>query len=61
MNVSQQVEATVTTQPTFPELLERLWMEKHTGPVTVHFAQGVPNVIEFPGEPRRIPLTRVGK
>lgn len=37
-------------------MLERLYAQRHTGPVVVHFAQGQPNVIELPSEPTRIAL-----
>lgn len=45
-------------QPTFGEMLERLWKDKHTGPVILHLAQGVPNTIEIPSEPTRIKLEK---
>jgi hypothetical protein len=45
-------------RPTFPEVLEGFYRDKHTGPVTVHFAQGVPNVVEIPEEPMRIRLDK---
>jgi hypothetical protein len=34
--------------PTFPELLERLYADKFQGPVTLHFAGGLPRRVEFP-------------
>lgn len=40
----------------FATMLEKLYADKHTGPVVVHFAQGSPNVIEIPCEPTRISL-----
>lgn len=43
---------------TFARLLERLHRDKHTGPVTIHFGQGVPSRVEIPGEPTRITLDR---
>lgn len=46
-------------------VLRTLWTAKHTGPVTVHFAQGRPVVVEIPVAPQRItldsaPRVRVG-
>jgi len=35
-----------------------MYAQKHTGRVNLDFAQGVPQVIEIPREPRRIRLTR---
>lgn len=58
MNLTQETGPSVTPRPSFPELLERLFADKHTGPVTVHFAQGVPNVIEIPGEATKIRLDK---
>lgn len=45
MNLSQRIESTVTPQPTFAEMLEKLWVEKHTGPVIVHFLHGRPKEV----------------
>lgn len=52
------LQADFTTAPTFPQLLERLHAERHTGPVVIHFAQGQPNVIEIPSAPTRIALDK---
>lgn len=49
---------TPTDRVSFAAMLERLYSEKHTGPVVVHFAQGQPNVIEMPCEPVRISLDK---
>ena len=43
---------------TFAQFLEAMYAQKHTGRVNLDFAQGVPQVIEIPREPRRIRLTR---
>jgi hypothetical protein len=43
---------------TFPAVLAKLFEQKHTGPVIVHFAQGHPNVIEVPGAATRIVLDK---
>lgn len=45
----------------FPDLLRTLFAEKHTGPITIHFAQGHPNRLEIPCEPTRIVLDKAGK
>lgn len=60
MNLSprQEQRVTVTPQPTIFEVLERLWIDKHTGPVTIHLQSGVVNVVEIPGETTRIVLDR---
>ena len=44
--------------PSFPDVLDSLYRDQHTGPVTIHFAQGVPIVVEFPEAPLRIRLAR---
>jgi hypothetical protein len=36
----------------FPDLLETLHRQQHTGPVIVHFAQGKPNSFEIPAKPK---------
>lgn len=46
------------TRETFAALLARLYLAKHTGPVILHFAQGVPRVVEVPGEPELIILDK---
>lgn len=46
---------------TFPEMLERLHAEKHTGPVVVHLLHGRPDVIEIPQTPERIKLDKGGE
>jgi hypothetical protein len=43
---------------TFPQFLEAMHAQRHTGRISIDFAQGVPKVIEIPREPRRIRLTR---
>lgn len=43
---------------TFAEMLQKLHLGKHTGPVIVHFAQGVPNVIELPAPTTQIKLEK---
>jgi hypothetical protein len=56
----------MTTQPqqpaspkmTWSAALLRLWTDRHTGPVVVHFAQGHPNSLELPSEPVRIKLEK---
>lgn len=58
LQTEQRVTVTVTDEPSFFELLERFWREKYTGPLTVHMAQGRPNVVELPGQPVRIKLGR---
>lgn len=45
---------------TFLRLCEQLSQEKHTGPITVHFAQGHPSSVDIPCEPTRIRLTKAG-
>lgn len=56
MNLSPRCETTIATQPTFGQMLERLYVEKHTGPVIVHFQHGAPQTVEIPSEPERIRL-----
>ena len=58
MNLGLTITETVTVQPTFGEMLEKLFVEKHTGPVIFHFAQGRPNTMEIPSEPLRIVLDK---
>jgi hypothetical protein len=43
---------------TFAQFLEAMYAQRHTGAVTLHFAQGCPLRIEIPREPRRIHLQR---
>ena len=43
-------------RPSFATVLDDLWRQRHTGPITIHFAQGVPNVVEIPEAPMRIAL-----
>ena len=47
-----------TDRLSFAAMLDKLYTEKHTGPIVVHFAFGHPNVIEVPCEPLRIPLDK---
>ena len=47
-----------TDRLSFVTLLDKLYTDKHTGPIVLHFAQGVPNAVEFPSEPVRVPLTK---
>lgn len=56
--VSARVEITITPQPSFAEMLERLWIAKHTGPVIVHFAGGRPGAVEIPAPSERIVLDK---
>ena len=42
----------------FPTLLERLYLERFTGTVLLHFMGGSPLEIEFPGASRRIRLDK---
>lgn len=46
---------------TFPALLERLYREQFTGPVTLYFGQGVPTDVEFPATAARIRLDKAPK
>jgi len=39
---------------TFAQLLDAMFAQKHTGPVTLHFKHGRPYLAELPREPRRI-------
>lgn len=34
-------------RPTFPDLLEQLYRLNYCGPVTLHFIDGIPGVVEF--------------
>lgn len=61
MKLSLNITEAVTIQPTFGEMLERLFVSKHTGPVIVHMLHGEPRTIEFPADPVRICLDRPGK
>jgi len=42
----------------FLEELDRLYLAQHTGPVVIHFAQGVPREVELPQPPVRIVLAK---
>lgn len=42
--------------PAFADVLRDIHAQRHTGAVTIHFAQGHPNVIEFPCAPTKIRL-----
>lgn len=42
----------------FADLLSRLYDDKHTGPIVIHFAQGHPQSVELPAEPTRIRLDK---
>lgn len=41
--------------PTLAELFERLYAARFQGPVTLHFAGGLPRNVEFP-QPIQVPL-----
>lgn len=43
------------TEPTFPDLLQRLYAGKFQGTVVLHFAGGIPRRVEFP-QPVQIAL-----
>lgn len=58
MPLSIRVEPVLVPRLSFGEALEKLWVEQHTGPILFHFAQGVPQAIEIPGEPTRIKLEK---
>lgn len=45
----------------FATVLDDLWRQKHTGPITVHFAEGVAQQVDYPQEPMRIKLDRRAK
>jgi hypothetical protein len=46
---------------TFADVLNRLFLEQHTGPVTVHFAEGCPTNVEIPATPTRLKLDKRGR
>jgi hypothetical protein len=53
------VNTTATTErQTFDAWLVNVYAQRFTGPVTIHFAQGVPNVVEIPCQPTKIVLDR---
>lgn len=51
-----QVAALVGTQPTFIQLVQRLYDGRYTGPYTVHTLHGQPKQIEFHAEQVTIAL-----
>jgi hypothetical protein len=63
MVTGRSLMATLTPPPreTFAQVLERLYVSKHTGPVVLHFAHGQPNVIEVPTSSERIVLDKRGE
>ncbi len=44
---------------TFAEMLHRLFTEKHTGPVVVHFAEGQPTAVDIVAPPVQVKLDKV--
>jgi hypothetical protein len=49
---------TPAPRQTWPEVLEQLHSEKYTGPLLVHFGQGVPSAVVKIGECAQIPLAK---
>jgi hypothetical protein len=47
-------EPTLDAQPTFAEALEQVYVEKFTGAMLLHFAQGVPQELQ-----PLVPTTRI--
>jgi hypothetical protein len=43
---------------TLPDVFAAIYKAKHTGPVTIDFAQGTPQGVAFPNEPTRIKLEK---
>jgi len=43
---------------TWAALLEKLYRERFTGAVTLHWAEGVPNAYDFPVPPVRLRLDK---
>lgn len=43
-------------RPSFATVLDDLWRQRHTGPVTIHFQSGQARTVEIPEEPMRISL-----
>ena len=43
-------------RPSFAAVLDDLWRQRHTGPVTVHFQSGRALTVEIPEAPLRISL-----
>ena len=53
--------ATDAPPQSFLDVWQALHASKHTGPVLVHVAEGVPKVIEVPSEPTRIAVAKQPK
>jgi hypothetical protein len=47
--------------PTFAEVLTSIWLDKRTGPITVHFAEGVAQQVDFPEAPTIVRLDKPRK
>lgn len=47
MRATLEIRPSESVPPSFPEMLEQLWQDRHTGPVVIHFANGRPNVVEI--------------
>lgn len=41
---------------TFSEVLSLLYETRYTGPLTLHYAHGVPRTMDFPADPVRVRL-----
>lgn len=50
------VRVIVGTTPTFIELVQKLYLERYTGPYVVHALHGNPQMVEFPREQVQIAL-----
>lgn len=42
-----QVTAVLPAQPTFIELVQEIYLQRYTGPYTVHTLHGNPQMVEF--------------
>jgi hypothetical protein len=52
------MNATATERQSFEAWLLTVYAQRFTGSVTLHFAQGVPNVVEIPCATTKIQLDR---
>jgi hypothetical protein len=52
---------TATGEETFFEFLQRLYAQKHCGPVVIQFLNGQPEAVEIPAEPARIRLDKTAR
>jgi hypothetical protein len=59
--ITNRTAFAIGEQITMPDLLMRLYTERYTGSLVLHFGQGIAHAAEFPQPPIRILLDRPQK